>query len=151
MGLGVVAGLLSGAYWYQPQRYDFFPKPAPKPNPRVDPDSHVLFAPGTRVAVVAAHPDDPEFYIGGLLTELSRAGAKIAIVMCTDGDKAYYTSLFTNVEQNRRVRQKEQIEAAKQYGAEVFFLHRPDGRLRADSQLLADVQEAITEFKPSTC
>src|SRR5271155_1613601 len=89
LGAGIFALALAGLYFYQPQRYDFFPRPAPEPNPPVDPDSKHLFAPGTRVAVVAAHPDDPEFFIGGILTELAKAGAKIAIIMCTDGDKGY--------------------------------------------------------------
>jgi len=143
----LVAGLV-GLYLYQPQRIDFFPKPAPVPNPPVNPDSEHLFSPGTRVAVVAAHPDDPEFYIGGLLTELSRSGAKIAIVMCTDGDKGYYPSFMTNAAENRRVRQLEQIEAAAEYGAEVFFLHEPDGRLRANAKVIDMIRQTLDEFQP---
>ena len=146
----VAAGLagLVGLYLYQPQRIDFFPKPAPDPNPPIDPDSEQLFSPGTRVAIVAAHPDDPEFYIGGLLTELSRSGAKIAIVMCTDGDKGYYPSFMTNAAENRRVRQQEQIEAAAEYGAGVFFLHEPDGRLRASAKVVDEIRQKLDAFQP---
>jgi LmbE family N-acetylglucosaminyl deacetylase len=145
--VSAVAGLL-WLYRYQPQRIDFFPKPAPLPNPPIDPDSDRLFAPGTRVAVVAAHPDDPEFYIGGLLSQLSASGAQIAIVMCTDGDKGYYPSFMTNASENRRVRQQEQIEAAAQYGAEVFFLHEPDGRLRANQKVVEAIREKLEQFQP---
>jgi LmbE family N-acetylglucosaminyl deacetylase len=141
------AGLV-GLYLYQPQRIDFFPRSAPIPNPRIDPDSKHLFSPGTRVAIVAAHPDDPEFYIGGLLTELSRSGAKIAIIMCTDGDKGYYPSFMTNAAENRRVRQEEQIEAAARYDAEVFFLHEPDGRLRANPKVVDEIREKLDAFQP---
>lgn len=139
---------LVGLYLYQPQRIDFFPKEAPDPNPAVDPDAELLFSPGARVALVAAHPDDPEFYIGGLLTELSRSGAKIAIVMCTDGDKGYYPSFMTNAAENRRVRQQEQIKAAAEYGAEVFFLHEPDGRLRASASVVEAIRERLDAFQP---
>jgi len=143
----VAAGLV-GLYFYQPQRIDFFPKKAPDPNPPVDPDSKYLFSPGTRVAVVAAHPDDPEFYIGGFLTELSRSGAKFAIVMCTDGDKGYYPRFMTDAVENRRVRQLEQIEAAAEYGAEVFFLHEPDGRLRASAKVVDEIRKKLEAFQP---
>ena len=147
-GLGFVAVALGGLYWYQPQRIDFLPRSAPDPNPPLDPDSALLFKPGTRVSVVAAHPDDPEFFIGGTLTELSRAGAKIEIVMCTDGDKGYYPWFMTDAAANRRVRQREQIEAAKQYDAEVVFLHEPDGRLRANDDVVERVTEALARFQP---
>jgi LmbE family N-acetylglucosaminyl deacetylase len=145
--LPAAAAGLVGLYLYQPQRIDFFPKPSPVPNPPVDPDSERLFSPGTRVAVVAAHPDDPEFYIGGLLTALSGSGAKIAIVMCTDGDKGYYPSFLTNAAENRRVRQEEQLEAAAKYDAEVFFLHEPDGRLRANANVVDEIRQKLEVFQ----
>ncbi|HWD37305.1 MAG TPA: PIG-L deacetylase family protein [Fimbriimonas sp.] len=143
-----MALLLVSAYFYQPQRYDFFPKPAPNPNPRIDPDSSHLFSPGARVAVVAAHPDDPEFFIGGTLARLKEAGAQVAVVMCTDGDKGYYPSFMTDADENRRVRRFEQLEAAGTYSAEVFFLAKPDGRLSADDQLVELVRDRLREFQP---
>lgn len=148
---GVIASLaagLLGLYYYQPQRIDFCPRPAPDPNPPIDPYSEDLFSPGTRVAVVAAHPDDPEFYIGGLLTKLGRSGAKIRIIMCTDGDKGYYPSFLTNAAENRRVRQLEQNEAAAEYGAEVVYLHEPDGRLRASAKVVDEIRRQLDEFQP---
>ncbi len=139
---------LVGLYFYQPQRIDFFPKSTPDPHPPVDPDSEHLFSPGTRVAVVAAHPDDPEFYIGGTLTELSRAGATILIVMCTDGDKGYYPRFMTDAAENRRVRQLEQIEAAAEYSAEVVFLHELDGRLKSDAKVIEAIRHELEAFQP---
>ena len=147
VALPAVVGL-AALYLYQPQWFDFFPRPAPNPNPPVDPDSERLFSEDARVLIVAAHPDDPEFYIGGLLTQLSRSGAKIAIVMCTDGDKGYYPSFLTDATENRRIRQIEQIEAAAKYGAEVFFLHEPDGRLRADTAVVDEIRQRLNEFQP---
>jgi len=37
------------------------------------------------VLAVGAHPDDCEFYAGGTLAGLARAGARVTLVVCTDG------------------------------------------------------------------
>ena len=58
---GMVLALAGGFYLYQPVRIDLFPRPAPNPNPPVDPDSKGLFARGAKVAVLTAHPDDSEY------------------------------------------------------------------------------------------
>jgi LmbE family N-acetylglucosaminyl deacetylase len=150
IGLGITASLggLYAVYRYQPQRYALVERKLPDENPPVDPDSKHLFSPEARVAVVVAHPDDPEFYIGGFLTKLGQAGAKILIVMCTDGDKGYYPRFLTDPAENRRVRRLEQIEAAKQYGATVVFLGKPDGRLVGDAQTTLEVVRELEKFKP---
>jgi LmbE family N-acetylglucosaminyl deacetylase len=137
-----------GLYLYQPQRIDFLPRPVPDHNPRIDPDSARLFSAGTRVAVVAAHPDDTEFFLGGTLTKLAQSGAKVLLIVCTDGDKGYYPWFLTNADENRRVRRLEQLEAARAYGAEVIFLAKPDGRLHADQELIRQLQFSLKEFDP---
>jgi LmbE family N-acetylglucosaminyl deacetylase len=148
LGLTASLGALALAYRYQPQRYAFFSNPLPSKNPPVDPDSDHLFSPDARVAVVVAHPDDPEFYIGGFLTKLGQAGAKTLIVMCTDGDKGYYPKFLTNAEENRKVRRGEQVEAAKHYGAKVVFLSKPDGRLKNDPETVLEIVRELEEFQP---
>jgi LmbE family N-acetylglucosaminyl deacetylase len=147
--LGVALAIPLAIYLYQPQRYDLFPRPAPSPNPPVDPESSQLFSKEARVVVVAAHPDDPEFYMGGTLLRLHQAGAQIAIVMCTDGDKGYYPWFMTDPAKNRVVRRAEQIAAARHYGATVYFLARRDGRLKADDALISAVQSAMRQFHPN--
>lgn len=142
----ITLGLLVGLYYWQPQQLDFFPKAGPK-GPRINLQTLGLFKPGARVAVVIAHPDDPEFYIGGTLLQLAQSGVKIRLIVCTDGDKAYYPSFLTNADENRRVRQQEQQEAAARYQAEVVFLHKPDGRLAADAELDHLVETHLKEFK----
>lgn len=151
IGLGITASVagLFAAYRYQPQRYALFPRTLPDRTPPIDPDSNFLFSPEARVAVVVAHPDDPEFYIGGLLTNLAKAGAKILIVMCTDGDKGYYPKFLNDPDENRRVRRQEQIEAAAYYGAQVVFLSKPDGRLKADPRTVLDIVKELEAFQPS--
>ncbi len=134
-------------YAWNPQKIDLFPK-TPPPSERVTPEGVGLFAPGRRVAVVVAHPDDPEFFISGTLLKLKASGAKMLIVLTTDGGKAYYPPFTTNVEENRKVRRQEQLDAAKAYDADVTFLDGPDGRYLPDDAAKAKLREALREFDP---
>lgn len=148
--LWVYGSLLAGvwaAYCWQPYEYDFIPRKAPSPNPPVDPDHEHLFAAGTRVLVVSAHPDDSEFYIGGLLSQLGKT-AQIHQVICTDGDKGYYGP-FTNADENRRVRHLEAQAAHRAWGGKgVEFLGHPDGRLRVTDELVNQLAEAMRRYQP---
>jgi LmbE family N-acetylglucosaminyl deacetylase len=147
--LTLLVVVLGGLYWWNPQKIHYPSKPIPNPNPRVDPDSKQMFAKGTRVTVVAGHPDDTEFYISGTLLKLAKAGAKITIIVVTDGDKGYYPPFTTNVEDNRRVRQAEQVEAGKAYDATVEMLGGPDGRYNPDEpELREKLKQAMIASKP---
>lgn len=144
---GGFTGCLIGFYLWQPWTFDFVPKPPPSPNPPVAPDPERLFAEGTKVLLVTAHPDDSEFYIGGSLLQLGRAGAEIVQVVCTDGDKAYYP--FGDHEATARVRREEQRTASAKWNAqEVVFLKYPDGRLRATDKLVEDLISQMKRVEP---
>ena len=93
-------------------------------------------------------PDDPEFYISGTLLRLKASGAKMLIVLTTDGGRRTTRRSPTNVEENRKVRRQEQIDAAKAYDAEVAFLDGPDGRYNPDAAAQAKLREALREFDP---
>lgn len=139
---GTLIVALVGFWNWQPWEYDFIKRTPPASNPPVDPENSKLFAKGTRVLVVTAHPDDSEFYIGGTLTQLAK-GAEIYQVICTDGDKGYYP--FEDHERNRRVRKAEAQSAADAWkGREVVFLGYPDGRLR-DTEAAVDRMVAIID------
>ena len=145
--LAVLGGVLVALYEYQPQRYDFVPRALPQNNAWTDPDSAKLFQTGTKILVVTAHPDDAEFYIGGLLSKLGTAGAEITLVVCTDGDKGYYP--FEDWQRNRRVRQQEQRDAAKIWNAaDVEFLSYPDGRLFANPDVVERIAAVIKRVQP---
>src|SRR5471030_2111289 len=118
---GIFFGIIYGFLWIQPYEIDFIPRKLPTPNPMIDPDSKMLFARGTKVLVVTAHPDDSEFFAGGLLTKLDRSGAELHQVICTDGDKAYYL-FFTDAENNRVVRRQEAAKAAAAWHAKSLEL-----------------------------
>lgn len=143
----VVLVIAGGIYLWNPQRLHYFAKPVEMA--KVDPDSKALFRKGTRVTVVVGHPDDAEYYISGTLLKLHQAGAKITLVVVTDGDKGYYPWFLTNAEENRRVRRAEQTEASAAYGAKPVFLGGPDGRYNPDEPgLRARLLKAIQDSKP---
>ena len=143
--LGVV-GALALLYWYVPIEITPFPA-APPAEPATRLDVATAFPKGTRVTLVAAHPDDAEFYLGATLPQLRRAGAVLSIVCATDGDKGYYP--FEDAAENRRVRDREQREAAAKWGAtEVVFLHLPDGRLHSGDPLESMIRAELERLKP---
>ena len=138
---GFVAATL-GFYLYQPVRVDLFPRAAPVGGPPADPDVRGLFSRGARVALLTAHPDDAEYYAGGLLAKLQKTGARVSLVVLTDGDKGFYP--WVDAAANRRERRAEQTEAARAWGAErVVFLGFPDGRLRENDETVAAAREAL--------
>ena len=142
-------GVLLGAgalYWYVPLELTLFPK-TPPDVPVLKLDIAEAFPKGTRVTLVTAHPDDAEFYLGATLPQLRDAGAILSLVVATDGDKGYYP--FEDAEGNRRVRDAEQREAAKAWGAtDVTFLHLPDGRLHSGNPLESMIQAQLERLKP---
>ena len=143
---GSIVAILWGIYVWQPIEIDFIPRGLP-PQTWIDPDSAKLFAPGTRIMVITAHPDDAEFYIAGTLLRLSRGGAEMFHLLHTDGDKAYY--FWADNSTLRATRQKEQREASGRWKAkEIRFLGFPDGRLRKNDETVGKTVEAIREWNP---
>ncbi len=139
---GSFLATILGFYSYQPVRIDLFPRPVPRPNPLVDPDAKGLFARGARVALLSAHPDDAEYYGGGLLARLHKTDAHVRLVVMTDGDKGFYP--WEDAAANRRSRRAEQTAAAKAWGAaSVTFLGFPDGRLRENDDTVRKAAEAL--------
>jgi LmbE family N-acetylglucosaminyl deacetylase len=147
--VAAIAGLttlgLVAFYRWQPQRYQFRERPTPDDNPAIDPASEFLFSEDSSIVVVIAHPDDAEFYLGGTLARLKEYGARIALIVTTDGDKGYYP--MVNAEKNRSLRKREQVESALLYGCEeVIFLGGRDGRLKKDSNLVRQIRDFIESF-----
>lgn len=139
---GFTAAGLYAFYRWQPQRIQVWERPVPEDDPQIDPASEFLFSRDASIAVVTAHPDDAEFYVGGTLTRLHEAGTKITLIVTTDGDKGYYPG--ADADANRRIRRQEQLESASRFGCdEVIFLGHPDGRLRDTRELRAQIRRAI--------
>lgn len=147
IGYGGVIALFSALYWYQPLRFDLVERKPATPNPILDPDTAKLFAKGTKILLITAHPDDSEFYIGGTLDKLSKT-AEIYQIICTDGDKAYYGP-FADSDSLRKVRREEAVSAMKAWnGKSVTFLGYPDGRLFVTDKLVEQIVAKINEVQP---
>lgn len=106
----------------------------------------LLRTPGP-VLAVAAHPDDLEYYAGGTLALLSRKGAAVIAVICTDGERG---GKRPNLGQIRR---GEQREAARILGyREVRFLGYADRGLSQTvdrQELVAALERIIEEVRPA--
>lgn len=93
---------------------------------------------GTTVLAVGAHPDDLELGIGGTLARLSRAGARVVMVV-------------VSIPSNLRSRRNEAEEAARILGCEVRFL-TPNKCSRVEDlkthQLVGKIDALVKEFKP---
>lgn len=94
---------------------------------------------GTTVLAVGAHPDDIELGIGGTLLRLSRAGARVVMVV-------------VSIPSNLRSRRSEAIQAAKILGCEVRFL-TPNRCSRVEDlkthQLVGMIDGLVKELKPA--
>ncbi|MBX3062029.1 MAG: PIG-L family deacetylase [Anaerolineae bacterium] len=105
-------------------------------------------APLERVMVIYAHPDDPEFFSGGLLARFAADGKEIIYVLATSGDKGTDDPDITP-QQLASMREAEQRAAAKCLNVEtVVFLRYPDGELMPTLGLRRDLTRLIRQFKP---
>lgn len=148
--LGILLGLallgLYGFYLWTPMEYDWIERKLPPRTP-VSPDPDRLFAPGTRVAVVTAHPDDSEFYSGALLMRLAASGAHLYHLVLTDGDKKFY--FWADHSGLAKVRRDEQTRASHTWNARtIVYAGYKDGRLRRNEDTIATTARFLREFQP---
>jgi LmbE family N-acetylglucosaminyl deacetylase len=102
----------------------------------------------TRVMVIGAHPDDPEFGCGATIAKLGAQGKEITFVLLTSGDKGSHDPIV-RPGQLATLRETEQRAAAKVAGVkEVLFLRYPDGILENTMMLRSRLTHIIRERKP---
>ena len=100
------------------------------------------------VLVLMAHPDDPEFAAGGLISRWTQAGSRVTYVIVTDGSKGSDDPNITGP-QLTEIREAEQRAAAAVLGVEnVHFLGYPDGGVFNTQELRRDLVRQIRTFKP---
>jgi LmbE family N-acetylglucosaminyl deacetylase len=101
-----------------------------------------------RFLVVVAHPDDAEFATGGTIAALTARGKSVVIVQVTSGDKGT-TDPDLQPEELAKIREAEEVEAAKRLGVEeVEFLRNTDGALEPDMTLRGQIVRMIRKHKP---
>ena len=96
--------------------------------------------PGERALVLAPHPDDETFGMGGSLRLLTEAGKRVKVLVLTAGEKA--DAKTRDRERYSSLREKEAVKAFSMLGVtEYEFLRFPDRELLSHRDAL---QEAIT-------
>jgi N-acetylglucosamine malate deacetylase 1 len=76
------------------------------------------------ILALGAHPDDIEFTCAGTLLKYRAAGHRIFVALTTSGNIG--SNVIDGREKIAQVREAEQLDAAKVYGAEVRFLRFND-------------------------
>lgn len=101
-----------------------------------------------RVLAVGAHPDDAEFGAGATLAKWAAAGARVTILVLTDGSKGSWDPSASPAEL-ARTRVEEQRRAADALGgAEAVNLGYVDGELEYTMALRAEVCSWIRRLRP---
>jgi LmbE family N-acetylglucosaminyl deacetylase len=101
-----------------------------------------------RVLCITAHPDDAEFFCGGTLLLLTRAGAEAELVVVTSGDKGAREPGLDGPTLAAR-REGEQLAAARLLGlSRVEFLRHPDAGLFESAGLRGELVRAIRRSRP---
>ena len=99
----------------------------------------------TRVLVLGAHPDDAEFFAGGLLAAHQQAGSTIRLVSVTNGQSGHQSVPSPELILRRRT---EAAKAGRVIGAEYVTWDFPDGSLQPTIELRLAIIREIRTFRP---
>jgi|WetSurMetagenome_2_1015567.scaffolds.fasta_scaffold315810_1 LmbE family N-acetylglucosaminyl deacetylase len=94
-----------------------------------------------KALVMAPHPDDAEFYAGGLIASLIEAGTEVTIITATDGCCGSYKENRSDLIQ---IRQIEAENAARVLGAHVIMLGYHDYEL--DQAPVGELREKLVRL-----
>jgi LmbE family N-acetylglucosaminyl deacetylase len=98
--------------------------------------------------VIGAHPDDPDFGVGGTAAKWIKEGWKVIYVVCTNGDKGTSDPNMTS-EKLAMIRASEQVAAAKVLGIDdVIFLGYRDGELEYTPVFRGQIVRLIRKYRP---
>lgn len=102
----------------------------------------------SKAMVIMAHPDDPEFFSGGLIALWAKHGTEITYLILTSGDKGSDDSTMTP-ERLIETRKLEQQAAADVLGVkQVIFFNERDGELFPSLKIQQQVVQEIRRFQP---
>lgn len=101
-----------------------------------------------KILVILAHPDDPEFFLGGTIIRWISLGHTVIYCLLTKGDKGGSDLCFT-ADQLVAIREAEQRAAAAALGVEaVHFLDQKDGFLIPAVEIRKALVKVIREIRP---
>jgi len=104
--------------------------------------------PPTSTLVVVAHPDDCEFACGGTVGKWVKAGAKVSLVVVTDGRLGSHDTSISD-DDLIQTREREQREAGRILGlSEILFYGIPDGGAHAEEKLVERLVFEIRRTRP---
>lgn len=98
------------------------------------------------ILALGAHPDDIEFLCSGTLLKYHKQGHNIFIALTTSGNTG--SNLVSSRDELAAIREKEQLEAAKYYDAQVRFLRFEDEGLQDTPETRRAVLTAIRWANP---
>ncbi len=98
------------------------------------------------ILAFGAHPDDVELFCAGTLLKYAAAGHRIFIALATSGNQG--SNLIEGREKIATIREGEQMEAAKLYGAQVRFLRYDDEGLIETEEVRRNVLNAVRWADP---
>ena len=98
-----------------------------------------------RVLVLGAHPDDAEFFAGGLLAAHQRVGSTLRLVSVTNGQSGHQSVPSPELILRRRA---EAAKAGSSIGAEYVTWDFPDGSLQPSLELRLAIIREIRTFCP---
>lgn len=102
----------------------------------------------TRILVILAHPDDPEFFLGGTIAMWTHAGYQVDYGLFTDGELGL-SEAFPDPQELAKVRHIEQRAAADALGvSSITWFGYPDGFLMPDLEKRKVVARFIRQMKP---
>lgn len=97
-----------------------------------------------RIIAFGAHPDDPEFRMGGCAIKWAKMGHKVKLVSCTNGDIGHWGMAGGELAQRRLA---EVQEASRRMGTEVEVLDIHDGELMPTLENRKTIVRLIREWK----
>lgn len=98
-----------------------------------------------RVLVFGAHPDDPDYGVGGTAALYSRLGHTVKMVSVTNGDAGHHTEGGAPLAWRRRA---EAAAAGACVGVEYITLDNHDGQLLPTLDVRNQIIAIIREFQP---
>lgn len=100
------------------------------------------------ILVILAHPDDPEFFMGGSIAHWVKAGHQVRYCLFTRGDKGV-DGQYVDSRELATQRESEQREAAAMLGVtSVEFLDYEDGYLTPSLDTRREIVRVVRRMKP---